>query len=119
MARLSKEEHEEIIRQLSEKSNADPEMMDFFDKLRADFEESIAVDWEEVKKEWEGKATEAESRAEQYRQERDTAIGERDEARRQYRERFFNVREEAEQIVAREKKDSPRGLASVLNIKEV
>lgn len=123
MARLSKEAHDEILQKMSEGINADPEMMDLVDKLRSDFDESIAIDVDEVKRDYDdrlaamGEENERlRGEADTMRTERDTAIGERDEARRQYRERFFDARKEAEEIVAREKKDSPRGLSSVLNI---
>lgn len=119
MARLSKEEHDKIMQMIAEKTDNSQDIMEFIDRLRSDFDESLSVDWEETKKEMADKISAAEGRAEKFREERDRAIGERDESRRQYRERFFGVREEAEQIVNREKKDSPRGLSDVLNIREV
>lgn len=105
MARLSKEEHDQILKSLSESANASPEMMDFIGKLRDDFDESLKVDSEETIREWENKYN--------------RVVGERDEVRRAYRERFFTSAEtEAEKIVNREKEDSPRGINAVLGIKD-
>lgn len=105
MARLSKEEHDQILQSLSDSSNASPEMMELVDRLRSDFDESLSVDMTETVRDWENR----------YNQ----AIGERDEARRAYRERFFSsAQQEAEQIVNRQKEDSPRGINEVLGIKE-
>lgn len=112
MARLSKDEHESLLQQIADGINASPEIMDLIQRLRDDFDESLKVDTREVTAEWEEKYNSAVT-------ERDRAIGERDEARRQYRDRFFNAREEAEQIVNRQKADSPKGLKEVLNVKEV
>lgn len=82
MARLSKEEHNGILEKISTAANLSPETMDLIDKLRSDFDESLSVDTEEVAKEWNDKLNAMKS-------ERDKAIGERDESRRAYRERFF------------------------------
>lgn len=110
MARLSKEEHDEILGRLSDASNADPEMMDLVGRLRSDFDESLSVDVSEVERSWQEKYNALAS-------ERDTVIGERDEARRAYRERYFsNAAAEAEAIVNREKKDSPKGMNEILGI---
>lgn len=112
MARLTKAEHDGILENIGNVTNASPELMDLFDKLRADFDESLKVDTEEVAREWEGKYNSMVS-------ERDRAIGERDEARRAYRDRFFgsgDAAREAERIVDREKEDSPRTLDEVLGI---
>lgn len=113
MARLSKDEHEKILADLSNSINAAPEMMDLVQKLRDDFDESLSVDVEEVRREYDGRINDITA-------ERDKARGERDEARRQYRERFFNgsfdARREAEEIVDRQKADSPKGVRSLLGI---
>lgn len=110
MARLSKEEHDRILSEISERSNADTEMMDLVGRLRDDFDESLSVDLRETEDEWN-------RRLDEMRGERDRAIGERDEARRSYRERFFsNAQREAEAIVDRQKDDSPRGINEVLGI---
>lgn len=111
MARLTKEEHDRLLSEISEKTNASPEVMDLIGKLREDFDESLSVDTEEVTREYE-------TQLENLRGERDKAIGERDEARRAYRDRFFNVDEEAQRIVAREKKDSPKTIDEILTMKE-
>lgn len=110
MARLSKEEHDNILSRLGEASNADAEMMDLIGRLRSDFDESLSVDLDETRREWEERYNGVVS-------ERDKAIGERDEARRAYRERFFsNAQEEAEKIVNNQKDDSPRGTDYLLGI---
>lgn len=119
MARLSRDEHEDLLRQIADGTNAPPEIMELIQKLRDDFDESLQVDTREVTAEWEEKYNSAVRERDQAISERDKSIGERDEARRQYRERFFNAREEAEQIVDRQKADSPKGLKEVLNLKEV
>lgn len=119
MARLSKDDHENLLRQIADGTNATPEIMDLIQRLRDDFDESLTVDTREVTAEWEEKYNSMVGERDQVISERDRAIGERDEARRQYRERFFNAREEAEQIVNRQKADSPKGLKEVLNVKEV
>lgn len=113
MARLSKEEHEGYLSRLAEHANADTEMMDLIGKLRSDFDESLTVDMEEVRKEWESKYNTVIS-------ERDKAIGERDESRRAYRERFFssNREKEASQIMERERRDNPMGMNELLGIKK-
>lgn len=111
MARLTKEEHDRLLSEISEKTNASPEVMDLIGKLREDFDESLTVDTEEVTKEYE-------TQLESLRGERDKAIGERDEARRAYRDRFFNADAEAERIVSREKKDSPKTIDEILTMKE-
>ena len=112
MPRLSKEEHDNILKEISDKSNADPEMMDLIGKLRSDFDESLTVDLEETERKWNEKYSSIVS-------ERDKAIGERDEVRRLYRERFFtNAQVEAERIIKRQKEDSPRGMNDVLGIKD-
>lgn len=115
MARLSKEEHDSLLTRLSDGVNADSEMMDLVQRLRDDFDESLSVDVEEVRRDYE-------SQLEGLRGERDRAIGERDESRKAYRERFFNPMKdaqlEAEKIVQNQKDDSPRGMAAVLGIKE-
>lgn len=111
MARLSKEEHDEILQTLSDRTNADSEMMNFIDRLRSDFDESLSVDYDESTRQWQEKYSNMQS-------ERDKAIGERDEARRAYRERFFsNAKKESERIVDREKEDSPRGTDYILGIR--
>lgn len=112
MARLSKDDHENLLKQIADGANASPEIMDLIQRLRDDFDESLEVDTREVTAEWEEKYNSVVT-------ERDRAIGERDEARRQYRDRFFNAREEAEQIVNRQKADSPKSLREVLNVREV
>lgn len=110
MARLSKEEHDKILSDFSEKANADPEMMNLIERLRADFDESLRVDLSETEREWKEKYDSMKS-------ERDRAIGERDEARRSYRERFFsNSQEEAKKIVKNQKMESPRGMNAILGI---
>lgn len=115
MARLSKEEHDNILSRLSDASNAEPELMDFVDKLRSDFDESLSVDYSEVTKEWEDKYNAVVS-------ERDKALSERDAARKAYRDRFFtNAEREAEKIVKNQMDDSPKtpaGINEVLGIKE-
>lgn len=111
MARLSKKEHDGILSSLGEKANADPEMMGFIDRLRSDFDESLSVDLEESTRQWQEKY-------DGMKGERDKAIGERDEARRAYRERFFsNAEREAEDIVNNQKQDSPRGTDYILGIR--
>lgn len=112
MARLSKDEHDNLLQQIADTTNASPEIMDLVQKLRDDFDESLQVDTEEITREWSEKY-------ENLKSELDRTIGERDEARRQYRDRFFNVQQEAEVIVERQKKDSPKSIADVLNIEEV
>lgn len=110
MARLTKEEHDKILESISEGVNASPEVMDFISRLRSDFDESLSVDLDEARRDWEDRYNTAVS-------ERDRAIGERDEARRAYRQRFFsNAQEEAEKIVSRQKDDSPKGTDYVLGI---
>lgn len=113
MARLSKEEHDNILRQLSDGINANAEMMDLIGRLRNDFDESLSVDVAETERQWQ-------ERYDNVTRERDTAIGERDEARRVYRERFFatpeNARREAEQIVNNERNDTPRTVRDVLGV---
>lgn len=115
MARLSKEEHDRILESLATRGNADEEMMDLVGRLRADFDESLSVDVSETEREWE-------RRYNDMRGERDRAIGERDESRRAYRERFFNgasdAQREAERIVDNQKQDSPRGMNALLGIEE-
>lgn len=110
MARLSKEEHDSILQRLGDATNADSEMMDLIGRLRSDFDESLSVDLGETERAW----------TEKYNGmigERDRAIGERDEARRAYRERFFsNAQEEAQRIVDNQKEDSPRGTDYLLGI---
>lgn len=51
--RITKSEHDSILKQLSEQTDATPEMMELIDKLRNDFDESLSVDLEEVKKDYE------------------------------------------------------------------
>ena len=110
MARLTKEEHDSILQRLGDGTNADAEMMDLIGRLRSDFDESLSVDLNETERAWK-------ERYDGVVGERDRAIGERDEARRAYRERFFsNAQEEAEAIVNRQKEDSPRGTDAVLGI---
>ena len=105
MARLTKEEHDNILRQLADEGNASPEMMDLVEKLRSDFDESLSVDMSETVRDWENRYN--------------TVVGERDEVRRLYRERFFNnAVEEAEKIVDRQKQESPRGVDELLGIKK-
>ena len=112
MARLSKEEHDSILNRISDAANADPEMMDLIGRLRSGFDESLSVDLSETERVWQ-------ERYDSVVGERDRAIGERDEARRSYRERFFsNAEEEAQQIVDRQKDDSPRGTDYILGIKK-
>lgn len=110
MARLTTEEHEDILKRVSDGVNAGPEIMDLIARLREDFNESLSVDTEETVKAWEDKYNSAIS-------ERDKALGERDEARRAYRERFFsNAQDEASKIVDRQKEDSPRTLDYALGL---
>ena len=113
MARLSKEEHDNILRQLGERTNADAEMMDLIGRLRSDFDESLSIDLGETERQWQERYNAVVA-------ERDRAIGERDESRRVYRERFFgapeNARREAEQIVAEQANDTPKGVNEVLGI---
>lgn len=105
MARLSKDEHDTILKQLADENNASPEMMDLIGRLRSDFDESLSVDMSETVRDWENRYN--------------TVVGERDEARRLYRERFFsNALEEAEKIVDRQKNESPRGVDELLGIKK-
>lgn len=115
MARLTKEQHDNILNRLSDASNAEPALMEFVDMLRRDFDESLSVDYSEVNKVWE----------EKYKnvvEERDKALTERDEARKAYRDRFFtNADREAEKIVKNQKDESPKtpaGINEVLGIKE-
>lgn len=105
MARLSREEYDTIMRRLADGTNADTEMMDLIGRLRSDFDESLSVDLEETQRQWQ-------ERYDAVVGERDRAIGERDESRRAYRERFFdgpnNARQEAENIVRDQEMDTPR-----------
>lgn len=109
MVRMSKEDHEGILKEIADKTNAGPELMDLLGKLRSDFDESLVVDVSEVGKEWEDKFNSMKG-------ERDKAIGERDEARRAYRERFFNASKEAEKIIDDKLPDSPMGIDKVLGL---
>ena len=44
MSRLTKEEHDEILRGILGDGDLTPEMEDFMDRLRKDFDESLVVD---------------------------------------------------------------------------
>lgn len=110
MPRLTKEAHDDILKRLGEETNATPEVMDLLDSLRNDFDESLVVDT----KEWEDKLSSMTA-------ERDKAIGERDEARKQYRERFWSgTREEAEAVVKDTMHDEPKtpSIEDILGIKK-
>lgn len=113
MARLSKEEHDNILRQLGDGINANAEMMDLIGRLRSDFDESLQIDLGETERQWQ-------ERYDRVVGERDRAIGERNESRRAYRERFFaapeNARREAEQIVGEQRNDTPRTVRDVLGV---
>lgn len=113
MARLSKEEHDNILRQLSDGINANTEMMDLIGRLRNDFDESLTVDLAETERQWQERYNTVVG-------ERDRAIGERDESRRAYREAFFsapeNARREAEQIVDNQRNDTPRSVRDILGV---
>lgn len=83
MARLSKEEHEGLLSTISERVDADPGLLDLVGRLRSDFDESLEVDVSEVERQYQ-------AQIEALTNERDSAVAERDEARRVYRERFFS-----------------------------
>lgn len=76
--------------------------MGVIEELRSDYQESIAFDPVKVDQEWQ-------SKLDTVTQERDTAIAQRDETRRLYRERFFSGNQSANQSVER-----PKGLANIL-----
>lgn len=110
MARMTKQEHEQVLEKLAGTNIVSEEISSLVDKLRSDFDESISVDVDEVRKDYENKIKEAQDNY-------NRVLGERDEARRLYKERFFsNAQEEAQQIVDRTKKDSPKGIRSVLGM---
>lgn len=102
MSRLNQEEYEVRISRLAEATNADPELMGVIEELRADYTESIAFDPATYDQEWQ-------SKLDKVTQERDTAIAQRDETRRLYRERFFSGATQTQQGVER-----PKGLVAIL-----
>lgn len=102
MPRLNQEDYEARLSRLAEATNADPELMGVIDDLRADYTESIAFDPVAHDQEWQTKL-------DKVTQERDTAIAQRDETRRLYRERFFSGGQTTQQSVER-----PKGLDAIL-----
>ena len=55
MSRLTKEEHDEILKGILGDGDLTPEMEDFMDRLRKDFDESLIVDEKEADEDVENK----------------------------------------------------------------
>lgn len=82
MARLTKEEHDEILKRFMGDEQND-EVEDFIDKLRKDFDESLEVDSKEAKEDIKDEGEKEVDWKERY-----------DDLYKKYRERFFTTKEE-------------------------
>ena len=89
MSRLTKEEHDEILRGILGDGDLTPEMEDFMDRLRKDFDESLIVD-EDVENKGD---TEVD-----YKEKYETL-------KERYKERFFTSPEEVKKEQEEDVKD--------------
>lgn len=83
MSRLTKEEHDEILRGILGDGDLTPEMEDFMDRLRKDFDESLVVDEKEANEDVENKGDKEVDYKEKY-----------ETLKERYKERFFTSPEE-------------------------
>lgn len=105
--RLSKKEHDGILKEISESVNAGPDLIDKIDRIRQDYDESLSGT---PNQEWMEKYMALST-------ERDNLMNELNETKRLYRERFFSgVAEEVQQTVDNQKKDSPKGIRELFNV---
>lgn len=94
MSRLTKEEHDEILRGILGDGDLTPEMEDFMDRLRKDFDESLVIDEKEANEDVENKGDKEVDYKEKY-----------ETLKERYKERFFTAPEEVKKEQEEDVKD--------------